>query len=126
MSESKEDLFRGINRVKNPNNMTDLEKKHDITIIAPDTVKAGASFDVELKVGEAMTHPNMPGHFIQYIELYSGDSLISRFQMDAATISDPSVKFTIKLPKWAANELVARERCNLHGVWEAKKTIKIE
>ncbi|MFX0091579.1 MAG: desulfoferrodoxin family protein [Candidatus Hodarchaeota archaeon] len=126
MSESKEDLFKDINRVKDPKNMTDLEKKHDITIIAPDSVKAGVFFDVELKVGEVMTHPNMPGHFIQYIELYSGDALISRYQMDAATISTPNVKLIIQLPKWAASELIVRERCNLHGVWEARKSIKIE
>ncbi|MFW9993001.1 MAG: desulfoferrodoxin family protein [Candidatus Odinarchaeota archaeon] len=121
----KEELFKEINRIKDPNNMTDLEKKHDVTINAPDSVKTGETFEVELLVGEKMTHPNMPGHWIQYIELYAGDALISRFDMNAATITTPRVKITVQLPAWASPVLVARERCNLHGVWEAKKKIKI-
>ncbi|MHA2298680.1 MAG: desulfoferrodoxin family protein [Candidatus Hodarchaeales archaeon] len=122
----KEELFKEINRIKDPDNMTDLEKKHDITVIAPDVVKTGEVFEVELRVGERMTHPNMPGHFIQFIELFSGDSLVSRYEMAAATISSPIVKIKLQLPEWASPVLVARERCNLHGIWEAKKEIRIE
>ncbi len=125
MSE-KAELFKEINKVKNPLNMTDLEKKHDITIISPETVKAGKPFFVELKVGEKLTHPNLPGHWIQFIELYIGEALIGRYEMSAATISNPIVKLELLLPKWATPELIARERCNLHGVWEARKAIRIE
>ena len=113
MSE-KQDLFKTVNKVNDHANMTDLEKKHDITIIVPDKIKAGEKFTVELEVGTKLTHPNMPGHWIQYIELYAGESLISRFEMSAATISVPKVTFTVQLPEWATPELVVRERCNLH------------
>ncbi|MHA2225960.1 MAG: desulfoferrodoxin family protein [Candidatus Hodarchaeales archaeon] len=123
---SKEDLFRGINKVRNPDDMTDLEKKHDISINAPDIVKAGELFEVELKVGAKLNHPNLPAHWIQYIELFIGDARINHFEMSASTISSPSVKMTIALPSWADIELVARERCNLHGIWESRKQIKIE
>ena len=116
----KETLFKEINKVKDPADMTDLEKKHDITIITPDVVKTGEPFAVELLVGEKLTHPNMPGHWIQYIELFAGDSLLSRYEMSAATISTPRVKVLVQLPDWTTPVLVARERCNLHGIWEAR------
>ena len=122
----KQDLFKTINKVKNYDDMTDLEKKHDIEIIAPEVVKAGTPFDVELIVGKKLTHPNMPGHWIQYLELFAGESLISRFEMSAATVSVPKVKFTVQLPEWSEPELIVRERCNLHGVWESRKKIKLE
>ncbi len=123
---TKEDLFKGINRVKDPSNMTDLEKKHDITIIAPEVVKAFEPFEIQLIVGEKLTHPNKAAHWIQYIELLIGEALVTRFEMSAATISHPSVKMSITLPQWASTELVARERCNMHGIWESRKPIKIE
>jgi superoxide reductase len=121
----KIDLFKGINRVENPENMTKLEKQHDISIRVPNEIKAHVPFDVELIVGEKDPHPIEPGHFIQYIELYSRDSLVSRYEMPAVTINIPSIRITIQLPRWAAPELVVRTRCNLHGIWEASKRIWI-
>jgi superoxide reductase len=123
---SKEDLFKGINKVKDPKNLTDLEKKHDITIIAPDVVKAFEPSEIELVVGEKLAHPNKAAHWVQYIELFIGEALVNRFEMSAATISNPSVKMKIVLPQWASTELVTRERCNMHGIWESRKPIRIE
>jgi len=38
------DLFEGVNRPADPENLTDLEKKHTPVIEVTDRVKAGESF----------------------------------------------------------------------------------
>ena len=80
--------------------MTDLEKQHQITIYIADKVTAGITFEVELKVGEKLAHLNNPDHWIQYIDFFIGEARVNRFEMDAATITAPYVKFHIILPKW--------------------------
>ena len=119
-------LYKGINRIFDSSELTDLEKQHEITINVADNVTAGIAFEVELIVGEKLTHPNNIDHWIQYIELLIGEARVNQFEMDAATITTPSVKFKITLPKWASSELTARLRCNQHGIWESKKLITID
>ncbi|MFW9854624.1 MAG: desulfoferrodoxin family protein [Candidatus Thorarchaeota archaeon] len=121
----KIDLFKGINRVMNPETLTNLEKQHKVSIEVPDKVNSNVSFDVELAIGHDDPHPHDPDHFIQYIELFSGEALVSRYEMPAVTINIPSIKVTIQLPGWADSELVVRARCNLHGIWEARRKIQL-
>ena len=63
-----EELFQNINRVKDPANMTGLEKKHAPVISAPEKVKAGEPFDVNVVIGEVL-HPMGPTHWIEYLQI---------------------------------------------------------
>ena len=66
-------LFEGINRVRNPAAKSPLEKGHAPIITAPQTVKAGEPFSVEVAVGENL-HPMGPTHWIEFIELRIGNT----------------------------------------------------
>ena len=114
----KDDVFCGINKAKSKNvdEMTDLEKKHTPVIEAPEKVKKGEPFEVLVEVGRLMKHPNENAHYIEWIELYSGDTFLARVALEAK-LTEPKVKFTIALDY--AHPLTARERCNLHGLWKS-------
>jgi len=118
MSEYKQegDLFSGINTVKDAKNMTDLEKKHVPVISAPKQVKKGEPFEATVEVGKHMKHPNTVGHFIQWVELYAGDILLGRAEF-VPEFSDPKATFTVMLKY--NYPLIAKERCNLHGLWSS-------
>ncbi len=115
----EEDLFCGFNKAKSADvaEMTDLEKKHTPVIQAPAKVKKGVPFEVSVEVGKLLAHPNENGHFIEWIELLSGDTFLARIDLEPR-LTVPSVKFVIALDHGHA--LVAKERCNLHGVWESQ------
>lgn len=115
----EEDLFCGLNKAKSGNieAMTDLEKKHTPVITAPTKVKKGESFEVTVEVGKLLAHPNENAHFIEWIELYSGDTFLARAGLEPR-LTVPTVKFSVALDHGHA--LVAKERCNLHGVWESQ------
>jgi superoxide reductase len=121
-------LFEGINRVKDPAAKTPLEKGHAPVINAPLSVRAGEQFIVEVAVGESL-HPMGPSHWIEYIELNIGNEPAGRANLQAKGYLKPKVTFTMVLPKEVAPEgkvsLVARQFCNLHGLWEGSIDVTV-
>ena len=114
-------LFEGINRVKDPDKKSSLEKSHAPVISAPQSVKAGEPFTVEVAVGESL-HPMGPAHWIEYIELAIGNEPAGRVDFQSKGYLKPKVTFTVVVPKEAAPAgkvtLMAKQHCNLHGLWE--------
>jgi len=109
----QEDLFCGINMAEG-DEMPDLAKKHTPVIAAPATVGSGELFEVTIEVGKLLKHPNENGHFIQWLELYSGHTFITRVDF-TAKMGDPRVTIPVKLEH--VHDLKAVARCNLHGAW---------
>ena len=114
----EEDLFCGINTAKSIDvaEMSDLEKKHTPVIESPAVVKSGEAFEVTVEVGKHLAHPNENGHFIEWIELYSGDTFLARVDL-VPRLVQPKVSFMVALDHQHA--LTAKLRCNLHGVWQS-------
>ncbi len=126
MKSCKKDLFCGVNRSENrePEKMDALEKKHTPVIDAPDSVSKGEKFKVKVEVGRYKEHPNEHDHFIQFLELYSGDTFLGRVDFTSENMY-PFVEFTVKLNH--EHPLVAYEHCNMHGTWKSfKKDIKLK
>jgi superoxide reductase len=118
-----DDIFCGVNTVTDIDQATDLEKKHLPIISAPESVKKGECFEVTVEVGKLLKHPNEPGHFIQFIELYAGDTYLGRMDLTAKTTC-PIMKMCVSLDH-AHGKLRAFERCNLHGTWENEVDIEV-
>lgn len=123
MPECIDDIFCGVNIVPKDEQADDLEKKHLPIISAPKRVKKGEKFEVTVEVGKLLAHPNEPGHFIQFIELYAGDTYLARMDFTAKT-TYPVMKTTVCLDH-GHGKLRAFERCNLHGTWENEVDIEV-
>lgn len=127
-TQTDHSLFETINRAANPKVKTTLEMLHVPVILAPETVKVGEPFTVEVSVGETL-HPMEEAHWIEYIELNVGNQPAGRINQPANGFLQPKVAFTVVLDKAAAKHgklsLIARERCNLHGYWEGSRTVTV-
>ena len=121
--ECVEDIFCGVNAVADVEEASDLEKKHLPIISAPESVKKGECFEVTVEVGKLLKHPNEPGHFIQFVELYAGDTYLARMDFTAKTTC-PVMKTSVALDH-AHGKLRAFARCNLHGTWENEIDIEV-
>ncbi len=118
-------LFCQVNHPKDMNAMTDLEKKHTPVITVPDVIKAGESFEVSVEVGKLLAHPNEPGHFIEWIDLYANYVFLARLDLTAVT-TRPVLKAQVTLPHGMEKvTLRAFERCNLHGAWEGTREVSV-
>ncbi len=80
---------------------TEENPKHIPIIESTDT-------GVKVKVG-AVTHPMEEKHFIEWIEVWSGDKVYRKFLNPGDA---PEAEFPIK-----ANDIKAREYCTIHGLW---------
>ena len=118
------DILCGVNLPKDKSALTELEQKHLPVISAPDTVKRGESFDVTVEVGKLKVHPNEAAHFIEWIELYCGDTFLFRIGL-SGSLTSPKVTVPVKLSH-AHGPLKVWAKCNLHGLWEGVTDIKIE
>jgi len=115
-----EELFRNINRVKDPAHMTGLEKKHSPVTNAPGKVKAGEPFDVDVVIGEVV-HPMGPTHWIEYLQVNIDNEPGGRVDFRSHGYLKPKARFTVLLGedlKGKKVSLVMQIKCNLHGIWE--------
>lgn len=122
-----EDLFKGINRVKNPQNETEMEKVHVPVITAPEKVKAGEIFDVNIKIGKDL-HPMMPTHWIEYVQLDIGNEPAGTTVFRSKGYLKPETKFSVVLDdslKGKKISLVATIKCNLHGIWQHYVNVEV-
>jgi superoxide reductase len=115
-------------------------EKHIPVIECPDEVAAGEMFEVKVTLGKEIAHPNTTEHHIGYIELYfdaDGDKFaydVARFEFGAhgASTSGPnegpvythhegSTLMKVNTP----GTLYALAYCNIHGLWESSKELKL-
>lgn len=95
----------------------DFERKHT-PVIAWE--RNGESVSVRVGVGEVVSHPNLPDHWIRSIELAVSGATIARFDIEPVAVA-PVLTCTVHLEP--GTELVARASCNLHGVWISRVTL---
>ena len=122
-----ERLFEGINKIKDPANLTGLEKKHAPVISAPARVKAGEPFDVGVVVGE-IVHPMGPAHWIEHLQFNIGNEPAGTVIFRSRGYLKPEAKFTVVLEeglKGKTVSLVVQDKCNLHGIWENYTNVEV-
>lgn len=107
-----------------PANMTDMMRKHTPVIDAPAKAKANEPFAVTIKVGgiDGVEHPNVLGHWINWVALYAGDRPLARVEF-APAVAQPKTTLTVVLEQSVT--LRAVELCNMHGVWESTKSVAV-
>ena len=102
-------------------------KSHTPKIEAPQLVKAGQPFELKISVGP---HPSTVQHSIRKIEVYYYEKGRSFNPVLLATIrltpayTEPEVKLVLRLKK--SGTIYAIGYCNLHGLWEDRKEIRVE
>ena len=116
-------------------------EKHVPVIECPDAVPAGETFKVHVSIGAEVAHPNRTEHHIRWIRVYfvpEGGGVpieIGSFGFSAHGASsegpDTSTLYThhavscwLKTEK--AGTLLATSYCNIHGLWESEKELKLD
>ena len=116
-------------------------EKHVPVIECPDQVTADEVFDVKVSLGKQVAHPNTTEHHIRWIQLYfkpDGDKFayqVSSFVFCAhgesaegpnkgPVYTNHAATASMKVKK--AGTLLATAFCNIHGLWENSKAIRVK
>jgi superoxide reductase len=115
-------------------------EKHAPVIECPETVKADEEFLVSLTIGKEIPHPNTTEHHIEWITLYfkpekgkfpfevgkfdfRGHGASVKGANEGPLYTEPKVKVAVKIKE--SGTLMAMSFCNIHGLWESSKEIKV-
>jgi superoxide reductase len=116
-------------------------EKHVPVIDCPDIVEKDQFFEVSASVGKEVAHPNTTAHHINWISLYflaEGEKFpyqIGKFEFCAhgSSVQGPdtsSIYTNHKAKAWMKTSkpgvIMAVSLCNIHGLWEYSKQIKVE
>ena len=100
----------------------DLIDRHSPFITCADTATVGEPFEVTVKMGNEYTHPDDFDHYIAYVQLWDGDTLLGQATFTPGTLgnekSQVEVDFYI-IPKKNL-KLTAMAYCTKHGLWESE------
>lgn len=122
-----EKLFQGINRAEKPGEEKGLEKAHSPVIKAPETVKAGEVFPVEVEIGQ-VPHPMGPTHWIEHLQFNIGNEPAGNVIFRSHGYLKAAAKFDVLLGKELSGKtvsLVVQIKCNLHGIWQNHANVKV-
>jgi superoxide reductase len=115
-------------------------EKHVPVIDCADSSNAGENLDITISVGKEISHPNTTEHHIRWIRLYfkpEGEKFIyetGNFEFTAhgesveganagPVYTHHSIKTSLNIRK--SGTLIAASSCNIHGLWESSKGIKV-
>lgn len=98
-----------IQKMKDFMNPTELEKKH-----TPVIERLGNG-EVQVRVG-LVPHPMEAEHHITWIELYRNKELIEHKNLEVGKPAEAIFEIPDLKPE---DVLLAREECNIHGLWES-------
>jgi len=100
-------------------------EKHVPVIHAPETVKAGETFELKVTIGDAIAHPNTLEHYIAWFKVYyAADGAkfpveLADFQFTAhgegGSFTEPVGLTRVSLQK--SGKIYAISYCNIHGLW---------
>ena len=115
-------------------------EKHVPVIECPDQVKADEIFEVKVSIGKEVAHPNTTEHHISWIHVFfmpeggkfpfqvaavefcaHGESTEGPNTGPVYTHHGATVKMKINKP----GTILAGSLCNIHGLWENSKAIKV-
>jgi superoxide reductase len=115
MNESP--VLGGIHRVEDIDAADDFSKKHVPYITV---TRDGDKVTITVEVGHYVTHPNLPDHWIDYLEIYAKDAAIATYNFAAGVVA-PKITAVAMLDP--GTKVMVSARCNLHGVWVAETTV---
>ncbi len=116
------------------------EEKHVPAIECPSEVKAGEFFVVKVTLGKGIAHPNTTEHHIRWINVFfhpEGEKFsyqVGNFEFSAhgestegpnkgPVYTHHEVAFSMRINK--PGTIHALALCNIHGLWENAKEIKL-
>lgn len=99
----------------------DYIDRHSPFVHCADSAKAGEKFTVKVKMGNEYVHPDDFDHYIKYIQLWNGETMLAEAHFSAGALgSKPGhaeVDFNIVPSKDLS--LVAMSYCTKHGMWQS-------
>ena len=105
----------------------DYIDRHSPFVHCESTAKKGEKFTVKVKVGNEYSHPDDFDHYIAYVQLWNGETLLGQATFTPGTLGNEKsqVKVDFHIIPQKNMTLTAMSYCTKHGLWESDP-VKVE
>ncbi|WP_457607995.1 class II SORL domain-containing protein [Nitratifractor sp.] len=104
----------------------DYIDRHSPFIHCAESAKKGEKFPVTVKMGNEYSHPDDFDHYIAYIQLWNGETLLGQATFTPGSLGNQKehaeVTFNI-VPTGSKLKLTAMAYCTKHGLWESDPVV---
>jgi len=99
----------------------DYIDRHSPFVHCESSAKAGEKFAVKVKVGNEYTHPDDFDHYIAYVQLWNGETLLGQATFTPGTLANEKsqVEVDFYVIPTKNMKLTAMAYCTKHGLWES-------
>ncbi len=107
----------------------DYIDRHSAFIKCENEAKKGEMFSVLVRVGDEYPHPDDFDHYISYVQLYDGETLLAQTNFEPGVVfgngEKGNVHAVFNLFPRKSMRLTAIAYCTKHGLWESE-TVKVK
>jgi len=104
----------------------DYIDRHSPFVKPQGDAKKETPFVVKVRMGDEYAHPDDFDHYISYVQLWDGETLLGQANMQAGALGNTKanleVDFTV-IPTKSKMKLTAMSYCTKHGLWESTEVV---
>jgi superoxide reductase len=101
----------------------DYVDRHSPFIEVEGEAKKGEKLKVKVRVGKDYAHPMDADHYIAYVQLWDGNTLLAHVQVQPEMLANQKDQVEIDfyiIPNKKKLQLHAMAYCTKHGLWESE------
>ena len=99
----------------------DYIDRHSAFVHCESSAKKGEKFKVKVKVGDEYAHPDDFDHYIAYVQLWNGESMLATAHFTAGAMGNApgQVEVDFYIVPTKNLKLTAMAYCTKHGLWQS-------
>ena len=99
----------------------DYIDRHSAFVHCESSAKKGEKFKVKVKVGDEYAHPDDFDHYIAYVQLWNGESMLGTAHFTAGAMGNApgQVEVDFYIVPRKNLKLTAMAYCTKHGLWQS-------
>jgi len=103
----------------------DYIDRHSAFVVAATEAKKGEKFAVKVNVGDEYKHPDDFDHYIAYVQLWNGETLLAQANFTAGMMGSApaNVEVDFYIVPTKKLKLTAMAYCTKHGLWQSDEVV---
>lgn len=99
----------------------DYIDRHSAFVHCEASAKAGEKFKVKVMVGDEYKHPDDFDHYIQYVQLWNGETFLAQATFTAGAMGSAPANLEVDFYVVPSKnmKLMAHAYCTKHGLWQS-------
>ena len=99
----------------------DYIDRHSAFVHCEANAAKGEKFAVQVRVGDEYAHPDDFDHYIEYVQLWNGETLLGEARFTAGALGNQPghVEVVFSIVPQKNLKLTAYAYCTKHGLWES-------